>query len=151
MSDPADGKPKRVRKKPVSAPQKPRSKKPHHRSAQEVADQAAKDKIVWDEQRAALVKELNSRFRHTGLNSKSTKELCAKYGRSERSIIAAAAAQGINIGGPPDRVTAQARDTQYGVLQPAANIFGGCVNIWLWAIVIFLLVGVIVVVKSLFY
>jgi hypothetical protein len=109
----------------------------------------AADKL-WAEQRAGLLKELKARFRYSYLDSASVKELSAKYNRSERAVIAAAAAQGISIGGPPNANETSTNVSQYGVLQPAANILGGCVNMWLWVILVFLVVGIFVVVKSLF-
>lgn len=41
-------------------------------------------------------------------------------------------------------------DNQYGVLQPIANLAGGCFTAWQWVILIFLLVLIVVAVKSVF-
>lgn len=104
----------------------------------------------WKEKRNALKKELKARFRYTGIDESSISELCAKYERSRRSVIAAAAAEGISIGKPNNTAMLRHTDSQYGVLQPAANLFAGCLNIWLWAFLLFCLAGLIVVVKSFF-
>lgn len=39
-------------------------------------------------------------------------------------------------------------ETQYGVLQPAANLGAGCLNMWLWVGLIFLVIAGVVAVLS---
>lgn len=36
------------------------------------------------------------------------------------------------------------RDTQYGVLQPAANVASGCFSLWMWLIIVFVVIAAFV-------
>lgn len=47
-------------------------------------------------------------------------------------------------------MSGSARDSQYGVLQPAANLAGGCVTMWQWVILLFLIALIWAAVASLF-
>ncbi len=105
---------------------------------------------------AALVADVNA-AKH--ISRADADALAEKHGLSTRVVIAKAAAAGkyardetksglrqrtsggIQIQGP-------GRDEQYGVLQPAANLAGGCLNWWLWLILIGLVVAAFVVLKD---
>jgi hypothetical protein len=105
---------------------------------------------AWKEKGRALKEEMKARFTYTGLDEASISKLCTKYERSRRAVIASAAAEGIFIGKPNNTTMLRQTDSQYGVLQPAANLFAGCLNLWLWAFLLFCLAALAVAVKSLF-
>ena len=105
---------------------------------------------------AALVADINA-AQHVSRADADT--LAQKHGLSARVVIAKAAAAGKyardekksglrqrNSGGV--QIQEPSRDEQYGVLQPAANLAGGCFNWWLWLILIGLVVAVFVVLKD---
>lgn len=96
------------------------------------------------------------------INRKDADILAERYGVTSRVVIAKAAAAGkydakLEPSGLPQpgiagRVThsrKRGEASQYGVLQPAANLGAGCLQQWLWLIVIgAVLVAVAVVVQQ---
>lgn len=153
-----DDKPKRVRRKPNStsksrqwSPERKSlaSKRSREREALRLKELQASN-ALREEQTKALKKELTRRFRYTGLDEASVSELAEKYGRSERAVIARAAAQGIIIDRRTNVAFSDPQDTQYGVLQPAANLFAGCLNLWLWVILIIVVAAIVTLVSYIF-
>lgn len=96
------------------------------------------------------------------LDHASTRFLATKYGLTERSVIMRLLKGGIATeyaesvkaraaaSPSPAPVLTPTRENQYGVLQPAANLLGGCVNLWLWVILLFVLAVIVAVFTSLF-
>lgn len=70
------------------------------------------------------------------------KEVEKRFGRFSPTVTTSAPSKSIKAGPTPD--------DQYGVLQPAANLAAGCLSLWQWVFLIFLVALIIVAVKSIF-
>jgi hypothetical protein len=93
------------------------------------------------------------------LTPSDLKYLAGEYGFTERSVKATVHRAGLrfhydasedidDIDEPADASAAESvtfaePDNQYGVLQGAANLAGGCVTWWMWAIMLFLVAAIL--------
>jgi hypothetical protein len=96
------------------------------------------------ELRASIERDVLTTADSLAFDSELASEIAARHGVSARSIISFAASQGVPLdikgkGGKakhrksktaPKLVRPTIQDNQYGVLQGAANVTGGCATMW---------------------
>lgn len=101
-----------------------------------------------EEAKQQRLKNLALEFNQRGfVDASDCAEIAKKFGMGERAVKARAIAMGVFDDRPHDErrkiAKANTTDSQYGVLQPAANLFGSALQMVLWTIVVLLVVGIV--------
>ncbi len=109
--------------------------------------------------RQAVEQEINEQSEQGYLNGEVCNEIATRNNLPRRRVIALAAFLGVfkaqkpgerRIPIPPEVKLARAklRERDYGVLQGAANVTGGCATTWGWAILIFCAVALLALITG---